>query len=1810
MPREQVRTDWMNDPKNLAIALLGLVVLLLGGAALRERVPGGFTAGAPPRPGAGDPVSVLDVILDRQGLRHVDFLLDRPVGEGRVGEALGVDPATVRPATGGVWRWQGANVLRFEPSGGLGMAMRYEIALVGERILPPGRVLAGQSVFEVVTDQFRVERLETFQEPTPEGDAIQLRGQVYFNYEVSPEALAAHMRLLDPFAQAPVAITFESYYPERVISFHAGPLRKEREARELQLIVARDLTPGSGNVRLTAPYVQTLDLGSSETLSVWEVVPEPGDPESRIVVRLSSPVDPQLAEGYVTVTPAAAFRVTSRRNELVLTGDFRPGTTVRLSLAAGLAGRDRAVLLEEFSRDLYLPDLEPALDFESQGMFLAASGNRTLAIESVNVEAADLIVERVYPNNLFYLFNSYSWMVWDQESYVGSAIAHALGDRVVESTLDVAGPRNRIHRTALDLEALVDTDLPGLYRIALARKGDYRAVQRWVLVTDVGLVLKRGEQDLLVWASSFADLRPIAGARVRVLSDQNQLIAQGQTDGRGLWHARGLDLEGQRPQLVVAERGGDLSFLLLDAMRVDVTGLDVAGDASSARGYQAYLYGERDIYRPGETARGVALVRDRRLQVPPSMPLRMRHLDPTGMEQESFRLDLGSEGLAPFRLEVPGFARTGGHVLELLAGEQLVGSYRFQVEEFVPDRIRVDIDVAAEAVSLGELLESTVRGTYLFGPPADGLAVETRARLEPRPFAPEGFEGFSFVFGERTFAPTAILESQGRLDAAGTIAVGVQLPEGLRVPSALQAVITARVQEQAGRGVVARRVVPVHPYPYYVGLRRSSTAYAEPGSAEELEFVVIDPAGRAATPRALRAELYRDEWQTVLRRTASGTFRYESTRDTQLVDVLEIDPASRGSFRMVPPELGAYRVVLADPFAGPAAEVAFTASGFGFSPWAIENPARVELELDRDEYRPGETATVQVRAPFAGRLLLTLERDGVTESLVQQLAGNTATLQLPVGTALRPNGYVTATVIRSAADLEPGGVGRAFGAVPIFVDRAANRIAMQVQAPEEMRPEGPLQVGVRAEPGAAVTVAAVDEGILQLIAQASPDPFEFFYRRLALGVTSHDSFSLLFPEVQIEAAAAVGGGDAAERAAQFVSTEGIRRVRPVAFWSGVVRADAAGRAEVSFDVPEFQGRLRVMAVASRGRRFGAASAAVRVRDPLVLLPTLPRFLAFGDRVRLPVGVRNDTGAGATVTLRLRAEHPDGTTENAEQRLEVASGQQGTAYFELQAAETAGQLKVELTAEGAGERTRVHEEIPVRADLPAIVQEQTGALEATVTELPPLDGTRFRPGATSTLEISATPLIQLSGQLRYLVRYPWGCLEQVTSRAFPLVWLGDLAPLLDPETFAAGAEPEVVVQEAIRRVATYQTFSGAFTMWPGGEINGWASVYAAHFLVEARRAGFHVGDAPYDRAMAFLRGEARSDGEYGDLQLQRLAYALYVLARAGSPEVGTMDYLRDRFLAAMTTESRALLAAAYAATGNLPAIEELVTALGQIDEIARQTGGNFGSPLRSRALVLLALLDAAPEDARVGTIARRLAREASVAGAWNTQESAFALLALGQLYGRGAQGQNVAGRVLVDGREVATFTGGAARVDDIAPDAAVTIELAAGAPAGAAYYTLRTRGIPTDEAFAPVRQGLDVQRTFLSREGTPVDLSDVRQGDLLAIRLRVRSLAGPIDNLVIQSLLPAGLEVENPRLSTTETLPWIGDASLQPDHLDLRDDRVVVFTSLPDVQWRTGYVLVRAVAPGTFRLPPVQAEAMYDPSLRATGPREVLSVRLR
>ncbi|GFK92898.1 putative lipoprotein YfhM [Fundidesulfovibrio magnetotacticus] len=1764
----------------------------------------------PAAPGDAVEVAVFRQNTNRPGEVIVSFT--RPVGEAESSGPLVQAPFRIEPDVPGVWHWAGPYILRFtsQDKKGVDPARTYTFTAVPEAILPKGGKLGGRTQFTVRPAPLAVHRFSAEPDPVPGKPGVYVvRGSVSFSRQMQPREMEKALRLVDPRLgpdkPVPLHILLDQEGTSPVVRFESDPVQADDKTRMFTLLVDKDATRSDEGFVLDQTQAYAFPVVHASAL-------KPRDPgaweEYRKGFRLnfSAKVDPDALREQARFEPPLEGVSFSRDEEgLWVSGNFRYGVRYALVLPPGFAAVDGAKLEREARVPLAVPDQKPTARFANPGVFLPKSGAGKVALETVNLKAAKLRVERVFRNNIFFALNYYGEQAFDDDGGYGDVLPY-LGDAVAEEDFKFPAPRNQAVSTPVDLTRLVKGTEPGLYRLTVAQEdGESSPAQRWMLVTDLGVAAKRGRDDLLVWVSSFKDVSSVAGARVKVISNRNQVLVQGVTDAKGVWRAKGLAAlpEGTEPYMISVEKDADYAFLLFDRFGTDMTGLDVSGVEVAQAGYQAFTWGERDIYRPGETVRGVTAVRDPKLKTPPPMPLKLVWSDPQGREAAVETLRTDAQGLASFARAMPSHAPTGAWTLDVLAGEEPIGQYRFQVEDFQPDRIAVTVLPQVERAGPGQELAFGVRADYLFGAPAAGLPGEASVVLTAAPFTPKGFEAYAFGTSERAFENVNLLRQEIQTDAEGKAALSAAIPQGLKPPAALMAVVTARVSEHAGRGVGSRVKIPVDAYQAYPGLKRPAEQGLAPGTPHAFEYVVVDPQGKEAQPKALVAELYEDRWQTVLRRAEEGTgYKYETKRDSRLVERRRLEnPGAKGEVTFTPPKYGSYRLSLTDPDTGAACQITFWAAGDGYNPWAMENPARLELVPAKTDHAVGETARLQVRAPFPGRLLVTVESTEVLDHYVVDLPENTGEVSIPIKAGYAPNVYVTGMLARKGADVLPGQAGRAFGAVSLGVAREAGRMEVSLEAPARMEPHKPLTVTAKADPGAMVTLAVVDEGILQLVAQKTPDPWAVFYARRALEVRSFDTFALLLPEVKALARKAPAGGDDASR---FLRTESPQGERSVAFWSGPLKADARGIVRFTVDVPAFQGALRVMAVAAGGARFGSAQHFVRVRSPLALLPTFPRFAQLGESMRLPVTVRNDTGQDGEFQVSLQAT---GALRSVDQprREAIAAGKDKTVFFGVKASDAEGLASLAFLAEGGGFKAEARTELLVRSPLPAVSRIRQGVTEGSATEFPAAEDQGFLVGTVQrTLRVGRFPLVRFAGKLESLLGYPYGCLEQTVSRAFPLVYLSALARELEPRALEKGS-PEAMVQQGVSRALAMQLPSGGFGMWPGAEKEQpWAGVWATHFLVEASRAGHQVPEKALSLALGNLGSQVKRRHQGGQLKTQ--AYALYVLALAGKPDRGVMDSLaaKPKDGPALPADAKALLAAAYAATGNAKAAEGQLAGLGA-PEAAPPADDLFDSPLRAQALTLAALTDVNPSSQATAQAARDLTRGLEARPALSTQEAGMAFMALGKLYARQAALPACQGELKASGTGVARIdTARTSLLRDL-PAGPLTLALPGCAP-GSAFYSLDDRGIPATASHKALAAGLELKREFLDRDGKPLDMARLPSGTLVAVKVSVRSTSGPLRHVAVSQLLPPGLDVQNPRIDTADRLPWM-EKIAPVGYSDYRADRVNVFLDLEGGEWADTYTLCRAVIPGSYTLPPVRAEAMYFPEIAAQTELGALTV---
>ena len=1538
-----------------------------------------------------------------------------------------------------------------------------------------------------------------------------------------------------------------------------------------------------------------------------------------------------------------------------LLGDFQQGDYT-VTLDAGLSTVDSGLVRTKWEEVVSVPKRSPSVRFGSKGRYLPREAWTKLAVEHLNVDAVSVEIRHVPEQNLVF------WLSGSEPLNSRSSNLVASKKLAVRNLDDVAGT------AFIDVAGLVSDPKPGVYEVKVtgvlpeAEPAEDEDVSDtgWhptptvpappmdasrLLLTDLQLVAKRaatapGEPlapRIHAWVLDTHDLTPENGTTVKAVRESGAVVAQCRTssDGGCVLKLPAESVDPSPPFALIAEKGGDVTALAFSELEIDpaddVEGLSYLSEAS----WRAATWTDRGVYRPGDVAHVAGLLRGDTLLAPDAgLPVVAKLIDPRGKELRRRVLTTNAAGMVSLDLPFADFAPTGTWRLDLEIAEKVVGSASFNVEEFVPERMRVEVDVPGTGFAVHSEPPVEVEARWLFGGSAEGSEVELTCRLVPGSFAPEAYRDHSFgpiLGGDSAPRPLDLGKRKSKLGEEGKASMSCPSASssgGFAGPATL--VATAAVLEGgSGRATLGSAEAPVHPESFYVGLK-AGTSKARAGEALTVSGVVVDWEGRpGAHSGAVDLELVRlEERYSWVWDSSEGRSRYRRVLRPSVEQTTQVTPGADGRFstKMTPSEDGARFMVVAT---SGDARSELSVQGAGSRYWwrpaeasvnATPRPETpVALPIDVPELtKLGEDVMVKVDAPFAGRMLFTVETHEVVEYVWKDVVAGEVAWSFRLSD-FAPNVYVAAFLIKDPhlESEEAYLPERAFGVRSVKVEPEAYSHTVKLTVPKEIRPRGELKVGidVGAQDGPTyVTVAAVDEGILSLTKFKSPDPRDQVFAKRALGVDSFETvgWTMLLPPAgaggQTGGGADGGGGR-------------VQMVKPVALWSGVVEVPASGKASVSFDVPGYQGELRVMAVTAGAKRMGSADASVTVRDPLVVQPTLPRFLATGDEADIPVFVSNVSGKSRDVKVSVEfaelgqegaigigaATPPLTLLGEGAKSVTLADGDSQTVLFRVKVNRASTAVRLKVVARSDGLESYDELDMPLQSPNPEARLVQKVELGAGSTDiLASVAG--WEPGSDrSTVWVTANPYAEVLGHLRYVARYPYGCVEQTTSSTRPLLFLSSIVDEIDPTLTGKGSVDDMV-QHGIRRLANMQTPSGGLAYWPGGRSpNVWGTAYAVHLWLDAKDAGHAVPEASLTDALNYMEQQARLSRHDG----RTAAYLHYGLARAGRANVAKAQEALDASLkeSPKDVESHYLLRAAVYLGGD----RRHEKALRSLDTspvvLKRENDWTFYSTLRERGFVLSTYIDlfGADDTARAAAeqVAAGLRTESS--RSYTTQEVAWGLTAIGKLVK--GQAVDLSGAVLtVDGKKVDGVSDSEAVWTLSRATQASSLSVALPRGAKQAWAVVTTEGI-RETSDAPLGgAGLSVSRSLVNAEGGTLNSPSL--GDAMFMKITIKNTSGhSVQNIALVDRLPAGLEIENPRLGRGQQPAFMNnEEAWKLDHMNLRDDRLEVFGELGSGESRVVVFGVRAVTAGSFAWPGTSAEAMYDPGVWARQASERLDVQ--
>jgi alpha-2-macroglobulin len=1714
---------------------------------------------------------------------------------------LDEDLISITPNVPGRCKWTSTRELVFSPLEAFPAATDFKVVISDKvtRRAPQLYTLLGEIEYSIHTSYLTLINSHSYwRAGKNDATKIELQTDIKFNMPVNPKKAGdlleasingekANFKVISTRTSKTVSVVFTE------------PKQTDKTAKVKLVLknIGKSMREEQFTEKSSVPAIQKLALEEPE--SIHDGV------NGTIFIATSQPVTEDKLKSSVQLEPAINFTVSADdKGILISSEEFSPDETYEVNVTKNVIGIFGGKLASSYSEDVSFGEIAPQIRFENEKAgYLGAKGSRNISILMTKTDKVKVTVYKIFQNNI-YAFNQRGkdWGWWDEydaetDNYTYHDYRYYdtdnLGEKIYEKSYRTADLKDYGHAKLLHID--FEDKFRAFKGIYVVKVEDNDRVwlqdSKAISLSDIGLIVKQDKDAVHVFANSILTTEALKNIEVSLISTSNQEIGKIKTDkdGYARYELKDTYSEFRVGMLTASSDDSDFNYLLYSNTLVDNTRFDVGGKRLNAANYDAYIYGERNIYRPGEVIHLNTIIRTNEWELPGEMPVKAKVLLPSGKEFKVFKNVLNTQGAFETTIPVSTNAVTGVYTFQVFTGNDvLLASKNIMVEEFMPDRIKVDVKTDKEDYKPGEKMELSLNATNYFGPPASNRNYEVNVTLDKQAFEAKEYERYNFWVSKE--ADYFSVVRNGITDEFGNSKEIIDIPEEYKETGVLTGRILTTVFDETGRPVNQVKVVNVYTQDVFFGVRTDND-FVSTRQAIKIPVIAVDKKGKALASQTANIKIIRRKWETILQKT-DGQLRYVSQKKEEVIQNKNISIRGAHSYyAYTPKESGDYEFRISAPNSNSYVSYFFYAYGWGdtyASSFEVNNEGKIDITLDKDSYVTGDKAKVLLKMPFDGKVLVTVERDKLLDHFYITSDNKSASFSIKLDDMHVPNVYISATLIKpNTADGMPLTV--AYGFAPVAVENPDNKIPVDLQCVTETRSKTRQTIRIKSKPNTEMTIAVVDEGILALNNQQSPDPYEYFYAKRALEVDMYNIYPYLFPEVT-----SLGGGfdDIGKR----VNPLSNKRVKLVSNWSGIIKTNAIGNAEYTFDIPQFSGSIRVMAVAWDGKKFGAASKNIKVADPIVISAGIPRFTAPNDELTVPVTISNTTKTKTTAYVSVKAEGVLQTSAVNSFTIEIAPNSEQQIDAAIRTKNLTGEGKIIITAKAFNEVFTDTTYITSRPNATFQKFSGTGTVDAGKQKNISLQSSLPLLTSAGKLIVSNSPLVQFSKNLSALINYPYGCAEQTISSAFPQLYYADLAKNLN-QSNAQQKTAVNNVQAAIDKIQSMQLSNGALSYWQGnGSESWWSTIYGAHFLLEAQKAGYSVQEKGLSRMLVYLNSRLKTreldliqyaDGSKKEVVKTEIPYSLYVLALADEVKLSSLNYYKSN-PQLLTQSGRYLIAAAFALAGDKTKFYKMLPK-GYVNETADPAfSGNFYSNFRDMALVLNTLLEADPKNAQINYLAKQVAQQLTSKPYLNTQENVFGFLAMGKI-ARAASKSSITASIKMDGKELMNYTGTKDAVVSLKQAANKTISISAKGT-GKLYYFWEMEGIPASGTNKEEDNFLEVRRKYLDRNGK--ELKDViDQNELIVVELSIRSTNGiDVPNVAITDLLPAGFEIENARITELPQLGWL-KTEVQPDYKDIRDDRInLIVTAVPKIT--KYYYLCRAVSLGTFNVGPVGADAMY------------------
>lgn len=1339
--------------------------------------------------------------------------------------------------------------------------------------------------------------------------------------------------------------------------------------------------------------------------------------------------------------------------------------------------------------------------------------------------------------------------------------------------------------------------------------GSRRTVQRFVLASDLGIIAKgNSDREYSIAVTNLVSTSPISGVTLELYNYQNQLLGTTQTNGEGLANIK----TNGKPFLLIAKNGSQRGYLRLDdGASLSLSKFDVSGEVVQ-KGVKGLIYGERGVWRPGDSIYVTFVLEDKNKVLPKDHPVTFELMDPQGQLIQRTVKNSGLNGVYDFRTNTDSEAPTGNYTARVRVGGSTF-TKTLKVETVKPNRLKILIDFGKETLSVVDKnMQGSLKVTWLHGAVARNLRANIKVTLNAINTTFEKYKDYEFDDPSRSYDSDEQTLFEGQVNDKGEATLVAKFDATGTAPGMLRANFVSRVFEESGDFSIDRFSVDYAPYQSFVGVKVPEGSkwrhilYTD--TTNKVDIVSVDANGKPINRDSLEVSLYKLDWRWWWE-SGGSISRYSSSTTTDRKDFKYVKTSNgKGSysFRVRNGDWGRYLLKVCDPVSGHCTGKVMYVDWPGWaSRSSSENPSGASMLVfatNKDKYQVGDDVTVTFPSSGVGRALVSIESGSKVIETYWVEAGKTETkFSFKASPNMAPNVYVHITLIQPHGQTANDLPIRMYGVVPLFVEDPNTRIKPVVEMPKVLEPETEFTLKVKEEKGKKMTytIAVVDEGLLDLTRFKTPDPWPVFYAREALGVKTWDIYDHVIGAIggKLNTLLSLGGdGEISKKGSNTA-----QRFKPMVRFLGPFELKPGEVASHKIAVPNYIGSVRTMVVASQDGAYGSTEVTTPVRKPLMVLATLPRVVGPGEKVKLPVTVFAMEKDVKTVKVEVKPNDLLKLAETGTKTITFDAVGDQIVDFDIDIAEKLGIGKVQVIVTSGKHKATYDIELNVRNPNPPITTFKDIALEPGQTWETDYEPVGMAGTNKGTLELSGMPPIDLAGRLKYLIMYPHGCIEQTTSSAFPQLYLADLISLTEQQKFEVSDN----IRTALNRLRSFQMHDGGFSYWPGGSYSSdWATTYAGHFILEAEAKGYTPPIGLKDNWISYQANKARnwtghknSSGYWNETDFTQ-AYRLYTLALAKKPEMGAMNRLRER--PGISVEARWRLAAAYVLAGQPEAAKQLVSAANITLEKHQNNWYyyNYGSVERDEAMILetAVLLG---DNTRGFKLLQNLSKSLNGKQWMSTQTTAYCLIAVSKYAGKYAKQGGFTYSYSINGSAPKKVTGNK-------PLAQYNIAIknkdngkvkVVNDGQAILYARIVLEGTPLTGQEKSYENNLVMNVTYKTLDGKTIDPTRLEQGTDFMAEVTIRN-PDPVQlykDMALSQIFPSGWEIHNTRMDGFDNV----HTADKPDYEDIRDDRVYSYFNVWPQKTVTFRVLLNAAYQGEYYLSGPYCEAMYDNSVSSS-----------